>query len=157
MEWKDDTMIVLQQNQTLLFPEWSTGQVLLIFHQTEKQIKTVVGVDTYKNLGAFLEKKNFNFSPNLIYLMTGTFATRGATWEDFCRHLRSAHLCNSHQLATLSIILNEFGFRLEKKEKVLNISFQNGVQTNLFVQINLCQKLFLLQNMGRTCCVQDLF
>ena len=41
--------------------------------------------------------------------MTGTFATRGATWEDFCRHLRSAHLCNSHQLATLSIILNEFG------------------------------------------------
>ena len=49
--------------------------------------------------------------------MTGTFATRGATWEDFCRHLRSAHLCNSHQLATLSIILNEFGFRLEKKGK----------------------------------------
>ena len=89
----------------------------MIFHQTEKQIKTVVGVDTYKNLGAFLEKKNFNFSPNLIYLMTGTFATRGATWEDFCRHLRSAHLCNSHQLATLSIILNEFGdgFRIEKK------------------------------------------
>ena len=77
----------------------------------------------HKNLGAFLEKKNFNFSPNLIYLMTGTFATRGATWEDFCRHLRSAHLCNSHQLATLSIILNEFGFRLGKKEKVLNISF----------------------------------
>ena len=25
------------------------------------------------------------------------------------------------------------------------------------VQVNLCQKLFVLQNMGRTCCVQKLF
>ena len=25
------------------------------------------------------------------------------------------------------------------------------------VQVNLCQKLFFLQNMGRTCCVQKLF
>ena len=41
-------------------------------------------MDTYKNLGAFLEKKNFNFSPNLIYLLQlevllgKTFA---ATWD----------------------------------------------------------------------------
>ena len=27
----------------------------------------------------------------------------------------------------------------------------------LLVQVNLCQKLFFLQNMGRTCCVQKLF
>ena len=26
-----------------------------------------------------------------------------------------------------------------------------------FVQVNLCQKLFFLQNMGRTCCVQKFF
>jgi len=25
------------------------------------------------------------------------------------------------------------------------------------IQVNLCQKLFFLQNMGRTCCVQKLF
>ena len=25
------------------------------------------------------------------------------------------------------------------------------------VQVNLCQKLFFLQNMGRTCCVQNFF
>ena len=25
------------------------------------------------------------------------------------------------------------------------------------LQVNLCQKLFFLQNMGRTCCVQKLF
>ena len=30
-------------------------------------------------------------------------------------------------------------------------SFNNGL-----VQVNLCQKLFYLQNMGRTCCVQKL-
>ena len=27
----------------------------------------------------------------------------------------------------------------------------------IYVQVNLCQKLFFLQNMGRTCCVQKLF
>ena len=26
-----------------------------------------------------------------------------------------------------------------------------------YVQVNLCQKLFFLQNMGRTCCVQKMF
>ena len=28
---------------------------------------------------------------------------------------------------------------------------------NFLVQVNLCQMLFFLQNMGRTCCVQKLF
>ena len=38
----------------------------------------------------------------------------------------------------------------------------NGLGSDLItsgavVQVNLCQKLFFLQNMGRTCCVQKLF
>ena len=31
------------------------------------------------------------------------------------------------------------------------------MDTSLDLQVNLCQKLFFLQNMGRTCCVQKLF
>ena len=30
-------------------------------------------------------------------------------------------------------------------------------EQNCSIQVNLCQKLFFLQNMGRTCCVQKLF
>ena len=30
-------------------------------------------------------------------------------------------------------------------------------QASKKVQVNLCQKLFFLQNMGRKCCVQELF
>ena len=31
------------------------------------------------------------------------------------------------------------------------------VVKSFMIQVNLCQKLFFLQNMGRTCCVQKLF
>ena len=34
---------------------------------------------------------------------------------------------------------------------------QGYINQELAVQVNLCQKLFFLQNMGRTCCVQKLF
>ena len=35
-----------------------------------------------------------------------------------------------------------------------NPSFEHRI---VQIQVNLCQKLFFLQNMGRTCCVQKLF
>ena len=34
---------------------------------------------------------------------------------------------------------------------------ENSNFVDYLVQVNLCQKLFFLQNMGRTCCVQKLF
>ena len=34
---------------------------------------------------------------------------------------------------------------------------QNQFKLLVTIQVNLCQKLFFLQNMGRTCCVQKLF
>ena len=39
----------------------------------------------------------------------------------------------------------------------INIEYEYNIHDEMFVQVNLCQKLFFLQNMGRTCCVQKLF
>ena len=52
---------------------------------------------------------------------------------------------------------------LEERTKYLEQLLQGTskkyiANTDLFrVQVNLCQKLFFLQNIGRTCCVQKLF
>ena len=46
-----------------------------------------------------------------------------------------------------------------KQEKENNIAIKEKkieYKSNL-VQVNICQKLFFLQNMGRSCCVQKLF
>ena len=40
-------------------------------------------------------------------------------------------------------------------EEVSSLSFSQELGSRL--QVNLCQKLFFLQNMGRTCCVQKFF
>ena len=42
------------------------------------------------------------------------------------------------------------------KSKSNNASFKSSYLMK-YVQVNLCQKLFFLQNIGRTCCVQKLF
>jgi hypothetical protein len=101
---------------------------LYISSPAQSVLKYSWGIDWLKLTPLQLGPFSF-FSPILIYLMTGTFATKGATWKDFCCHLRSAHLCNSHQLATLSIILNEFGdgFRIEKKRNSFEHSFLSWV------------------------------
>jgi hypothetical protein len=39
----------------------------------------------------------------------------------------------------------------------LNAATQDKAPNVKSVQVNLCQKLFFLPNMGRTCCVQKLF
>ena len=52
---------------------------------------------------------------------------------------------------------------LEERTKYLEQLLQGTskkyiANTDLFrVQVNLCQKLFFLQNIGKTCCVQKLF
>ena len=43
----------------------------------------------------------------------------------------------------------------EARLKMLSVS--KATQWILFLQVNICQKLFFLQNMGRTCYVQKLF
>jgi hypothetical protein len=43
------------------------------------------------------------------------------------------------------------------KEKTFLGALLYEMPSNFHVQVNLCQKLFFLQNMGRTCCVQKLF
>ena len=49
--------------------------------------------------------------------------------------------------------------KIWKLMRVLKMSVmsQHEKSNNLALQVNLCQKLFFLQNTGRTCCVQKLF
>ena len=70
-----------------------------------------------------------------------------------------------------SIILTSSGKRTKKFGRTQGLYSRKRYSSNskwsaehewihfchLLVQINLCQKLFFLQNMGRTCCVQKLF
>ena len=74
----------------------------------------------------------------------------------FIRETRVSHVPSWHlmirahaacSLETVQDFLYKFGIILMKYFK--NFDFK--------VQVNLCQKLFFLQNMGRTSCVQKLF
>ena len=37
------------------------------------------------------------------------------------------------------------------------VSLLSGLDYLMFIEVNLCQKSFFLQSIGRTCCVQKLF
>ena len=56
----------------------------------------------------------------------------------------------SHSSLSLSVSLAVYTFLCLVQLTYLIIK-------KFLVQVNLCQKLFFLQNMGRTCCVQKLF
>ena len=47
--------------------------------------------------------------------------------------------------------------RANNKTNWQDALFPYGRLENKWVQVNFCQKLFFLQNMGRTCCIQKLF
>ena len=65
-------------------------------------------------------------------------------------------------VTTFFSICGLFHFKPSLSEKLAHFCFtlmvmlRNSFSVHI-IQVNLCQKLFFLQNMGRTCCVQKLF
>ena len=54
-------------------------------------------------------------------------------------------------------ILTSLAIQSSQSSENLKTKVGNCQELVLQLQVNLCQKLFFLQNMGRTCCVQKLF
>ena len=53
------------------------------------------------------------------------------------------------RVARIVVGIGRYGVRVPGSRSIVRVS--------IAVQANLCQKLFFLQNMRRTCCVQKLF
>ena len=62
--------------------------------------------------------------------------------------IQKKYLCNTNHDSALRISLLRWTYVLILKSLM---------QSMRSIQVNLCQKFFFLQNMGRTCCVQKLF
>ena len=61
---------------------------------------------------------------------------------------RPLHYVNSVDMVKLLI---------DKGANIDSVTANNSTLLHLAIQVNLCQKLFFLQDIGRTCCVQKLF
>ena len=68
-----------------------------------------------------------------------------------CTHQWLTELLRKVNCALLQKCTHPFRFVPFKLKKIF---FRGGC---MWLQVNLCQKLFFLKNMGRTCCVQTLF
>jgi hypothetical protein len=79
---------------------------------------------------------------NLLHQFVETLKTKIASTE-------ARNICNK-----FSLVPSKKPVTRENWDK-LSVYFSNFLWYNL--QLHLCQKLFFLQNMGRTCCVQKLF
>ena len=94
---------------------------------------------------AFIQKKSFGLSTSWFFLRTFMLALIQNTYSRVlikrtCLFERFRNHCSF--LLTIKIQLYDW------------MSYKSLLE---IVQVNRCQKLFFLQNMGRTCCVQKLF
>ena len=74
------------------------------------------------------------------------------SWKIYCKKSSKLNL-NQNIINKLSYL--NAGFRHNHNFHFWSYYFL-FLHCNISVQVNLCQKLFFLQNMGRTCCVQIL-
>ena len=94
---------------------------------------------------------------------------KGLNIKSFQSSFFLLHFSKSKAFFKTGLLKHQTLFMLEIRQMVwiylttkmhlkLNFSFQMPLfKCTKKVQVSLCQKLFFLQNMGRTCCVQKLF
>ena len=74
-----------------------------------------------------------------------------------CRHAQTHTLYTTVSFCKLCNIL--FFYSLTGAELIMELApvLKQFVSKHFPLQVNLCQKLLFLQNIGKTCCVQKLF
>ena len=57
----------------------------------------------------------------------------------------------------LELLISSYEFKAALAKENREVKRDIELVDKLIIQANLCQKLLLLQNMGRTCCVHEFF
>ena len=124
----------------------STDQSCILKEVTSYKIHTLTGMSALSNTSLLDSRYFWHWSTNKSKFDPPSKHFSSFFWNKACSHWSLWGRSISRDVSNINPAI----FKLER-----NSQFCGKPSTSL--QVNLCQKLFFLQNMGRTCCVQKLF